>query len=96
MPRRQTGYQAFKSSIEHCEFKWLGLLLLCKTLINKSTDKDSTLKKKEKNSLLQVSSSYTSNFLEIRVTEFKYQDVITGPTNLCFLLKHPPVLPFTS
>lgn len=44
MPRRQTGYQILKSSIEHCEFKWLGLLLLYKSLINKSIDKDSAFK----------------------------------------------------
>lgn len=48
MPRRQTGYQILKSSIEHCEFKWLGLLLLYKSLITKSTDKDSAFKGKKK------------------------------------------------
>lgn len=48
MPRRQTGYQAFKASIEHCGFKWLGLLLLYKSLINKSTDKESSFKKMKK------------------------------------------------
>ena len=56
MPRRQTGYRVLKSSIEHCEFKQLGLLLLYKSLINKSTDKDSAFLKKL---LLQVSSGYS-------------------------------------
>lgn len=41
MPRRQTGYQVLKSSTEHYKLKWLGLLLLYKSLINKPTDKDS-------------------------------------------------------
>lgn len=45
MPRRQTGYQAFKSCTEHCEFKQLGLLFFYKSLINKLTDKDFALKK---------------------------------------------------
>lgn len=94
MPRRQTGYQVFKPSVEHCVFKWLGLLLLYKSLINKSLDKDSALKKFLKiRLLLQVSSSYHLNFLETRVTEFKYQVVIPGPTKLCFLLMHPPFSP---
>lgn len=57
MPRRQTGYQILKSSIEHCEFKWLGLLLLYKSLITKSTDKDSAFKGKKKR-LLQISSGH--------------------------------------
>lgn len=59
MPRRQTGYQVLKSSTEHYKFKWLGLLLLYKSLINKPTDKDSAFFFFFKLSL-QVSSDYIS------------------------------------
>lgn len=71
MPRRQTGCQAFKASFQHCEFKWLGLLLLYKSLINKSTDKDSSLKKIKKKNHYSRYQAASLNFLEKRNLSIK-------------------------